>query len=136
LKCFTKEKGAALKPPTYLLRKQGWTETMISEGRIIPSAFYDDATVNVARKMLGTYLVRRISDQWIVGRIVEAEAYLASGDLAAHNVRGITKRTEVLYGASGYTYVHSLRQHHCLDVVAEGRTKNGWRKAHSCSSVR
>src|SRR2546428_5950792 len=93
---------------------------MISEEKVTPSAFYDDETVSVAQRMLGTYLVRRINDLWIVGRIVETEAYLASGDLAAHNARGITKRTQVLYGASGYTYVHSLRQHHCLDIVTEG----------------
>jgi DNA-3-methyladenine glycosylase len=93
---------------------------MISEERVIPSVFYDDNTVNVARNMLGTYLVRKLNDQWVVGKIVETEAYLDSGDLAAHNIRGITKRTEVLYGASGFTYVHSLRQYFCLDIVTEG----------------
>lgn len=94
--------------------------TVISEERVIPSEFYDSETTLVAQKMLGTYLVRRIDEQWIVGRIVETEAYLALGDLAAHNVRGITRRTQVLYGVSGITYVHSLRQYYCLDIVTEG----------------
>ena len=69
----------------------------------------------VARDLLGSILVNRP----VAGRIVEAEAYLAEGDPAAHAARGRTKRTDVLFGPPGHAYVFQTRQHFCLNVVAQ-----------------
>ena len=70
---------------------------------------------DVARNLLGTILVNGP----VAGRIVEAEAYLAEGDPAAHAYRGRTRRTEVLFGPPGHAYVFRTRQHACLNVVAQ-----------------
>lgn len=83
----------------------------------LPSSFYQAAPADVAQRLLGCLLCRSIAGELLVGRIVETEAYLPSGDLAAHQRRGFGTATASLYGAAGIAYVHRLRHHHLLDVV-------------------
>src|SRR5690242_20252267 len=95
------------------------------EKNILPLEFYDDETSVVAQKILGKHLVRILNNQIISGRIVEVEAYLPFEDAAAHNYVGKTARNSVLFGEAGYTYIHSMRQYHCLDIVTEGFGRPG-----------
>src|SRR4051812_44626519 len=92
---------------------------------IIPRDFYDRNPVDVAKDLLGKFLVRRINNKYSVGLITETEAYLPSGDSAAHNFKGKTKRNESLYKEAGHAYIHSMRQYCLLDVVTEGSDKPG-----------
>lgn len=83
--------------------------------------FYSQATITVARQLLGTYLVRHDEDVLRIGRIVEVEAYLGPNDLAAHSSKGITKRTQIMFGPPGYAYVYLIYGiYHCFNVVTEG----------------
>jgi DNA-3-methyladenine glycosylase len=79
--------------------------------------FYQRATVDVARDLLGKILVHGAT----AGTIVETEAYLGGGeDLAAHTAAGITPRTRVIFGPPGHAYVYlSYGIHECLNIVAE-----------------
>ena len=77
--------------------------------------FYNRDPRQVAPELLGKLLVHGQT----AGRIVEAEAYLAAGDPAAHAFRGRTPRTEVLYGPPGHAYVYRTRQHCCLNVAVQ-----------------
>src|SRR5262245_22834885 len=81
--------------------------------------FYDRDVVTVARELLGKLLVRRVGGGLTVGRIVEAEAYLATGDPASHGYRGRTRRNASMFGPPGHAYVYSIHSRWCLNTVTE-----------------
>jgi DNA-3-methyladenine glycosylase len=87
--------------------------------RKLPRSFYArEDTLLVARELIGTHLVHDDGVTRRVGRIVETEAYMGPEDLAAHSARGLTKRTEVMFGPPGHAYVYFIYGFwFCLNVV-------------------
>jgi DNA-3-methyladenine glycosylase len=88
--------------------------------QILQRDFYDRDTQLVAKELLGKYLVHRVGGLEQIGRIVEVEAYLGPHDLAAHSTRGLTKRTQVMFGPPGHAYVYMIYgMYYCLNFVTE-----------------
>jgi DNA-3-methyladenine glycosylase len=82
--------------------------------------FYDRDTQEVAKDLLGTFLVHRSNGIERIGKIVEVEAYLGPQDLAAHSAKGLTPRTKVMFGKPGHAYVYLIYgMYHCVNVVTE-----------------
>ena len=77
-------------------------------------------TVQVARELLGTRLVRLEGYQRVGGLIVETEAYRGEEDQACHARAGRTNRTQVMYGQPGHAYVYfTYGKHWMLNIVTE-----------------
>ena len=86
----------------------------------LPRSFYDRDTQLVARELLGKCLVHKLAGGERVGKIVEAEAYLGPHDLAAHSSKGLTARTQTMFGPPGHAYVYFIYgMYFCMNVVTE-----------------
>jgi DNA-3-methyladenine glycosylase len=84
---------------------------------VLQAGFFDADPRKVARKLLGKLLIRRTAHGLLAGRVVETEAYLGEGDLAAHAMAGKTARNFVLFGPPGVAYVYFIYgNHYCLNV--------------------
>ncbi len=91
-------------------------------GRILRRNFYNRAAIEVARDLLGRVIIHGET----AGRIVETEAYLGVNDLAAHSARGLTPRTQVIFGPPGHAYVYFIYgMHECLNLVCEPEGQAG-----------
>lgn len=85
----------------------------------LPRSFYDRPVQIVARQLLGKLVVRATRWGRLVGRIVEAEAYLAQDDAANHAFRGLTRRNASMFGPPGHAYVYAIHSRFCLNAVTE-----------------
>ena len=82
--------------------------------------FYNRPTLQVARNLIGTRLVRILEGKKLVGLITETEAYISGKDLACHAKAGITPRTAVMFGEAGHAYVYfKYGNHWMLNVITE-----------------
>ncbi|MFW6138641.1 MAG: DNA-3-methyladenine glycosylase [Spirochaetota bacterium] len=76
---------------------------------ILPRNFYTRPTLEVAKSLLGKYLVRRLDQGEIAGKIVETEAYLGVHDGASHALGGKrTGRNRAVYMVGGHAYIYLI----------------------------
>jgi DNA-3-methyladenine glycosylase len=87
--------------------------------KIITREFYQREPSLVAQELLGKYLVRKIDENLLIGKIIETEAYLGKNDPAAHGFKGQTQRNTVLFGEAGMAYIYSIHRYHCFNIVTE-----------------
>jgi DNA-3-methyladenine glycosylase len=117
--------GSGLSPP-----EAGSVSVMVPPAlpdfeRPLPRTFYERHVVDVARDLLGCYLVRQrargdspgaISG----GRIVEVEAYGGPGDPGSHADKAPNGRASIMFGPPGIAYVYfTYGMHHCINAVSD-----------------
>lgn len=103
------------------LQKRKSKESYVSSirGKKLNKDFYLQDTLLVAKQLLGKYLYRKYKGQYLIGKIVETEAY-REDDPASHAFKGKTKRNEVMFWEGGHLYVYfTYGMHYCCNVVTE-----------------
>ncbi|WP_253299983.1 DNA-3-methyladenine glycosylase [Wolbachia endosymbiont of Chironomus riparius] len=89
---------------------------LLGDNIILPKSFYNRPTLIVAGELLGKTL--KFFD--FSGMITEVEAYIGTNDPACHASRGYTKRTSVMFGEPGFSYVYFIYgMYYCLNIVTE-----------------
>jgi len=86
----------------------------------LPKSFYlREDVVQVAKDLLGKFLVTNFDNQLTVGKIVETEAYRAPDDKACHAYNNkFTERTKTMFEVGGIAYVYLCYGiHHLFNVV-------------------
>lgn len=97
---------------------------MPTDARVVPARFYRQATLTVARELLGKVLVHDGVGGRSAGIIVESEAYVGEDDPACHASRGPTARNLPLYGPPGRAYVYlNYGMHWLVNAVTEREGK-------------
>ena len=87
--------------------------------KLLSEKFYELETINIAKKLLGKYLVYNSEFGRLIGRIIETEAYLQN-DPASHSFNGLTKRNKPMFEDPGKAYVYfTYGMHHCFNVVTQ-----------------
>ncbi|HXC66363.1 MAG TPA: DNA-3-methyladenine glycosylase, partial [Nitrospiraceae bacterium] len=81
---------------------------MKTKPRILPRIYFNRPTVQVARSLIGKYLVRALDGRTLAGKIIEVEAYVGLEDKACHASKGRTQRTDVMFGPGGVAYVYLI----------------------------
>ncbi len=82
--------------------------------------FYKRDTVEVAKELLGSLLVREFDGAILTGMIVETEAYLGKIDLGCHASKGKTKRNQSMFLSGGHAYVYLIYgMYHMLNFVTK-----------------
>ena len=84
----------------------------------IDKSFFEAPVLELAKKLVGQYIVHQHPEGDIVVRIVETEAYHGPEDQAAHSFDNRrTKRTEVMFGTAGLVYTYQMHTHTLMNVV-------------------
>ena len=86
---------------------------MLNKPRLSRS-FFDRDTLMVARELLGCKLVHIENGKKISGIIIESEGYCGETDLGCHAKAGRTKRTSVMYGPPGFSFVYFTYGNHWM----------------------
>jgi len=80
----------------------------LTEQTVLDTSFFACPTLTVAHDLLGKELVRYVNKKTISGTITEVEAYIGPQDKACHAHKGLTPRTEVMFGPAGHWYVYLI----------------------------
>lgn len=83
---------------------------------------YTGSAVETAKHLIGAVLVHKTKEGITAGRITECEAYggfyRGKPDDGAHSYKGLTPRTQAIFGEGGHIYVYMIYgMYWCMNVV-------------------
>jgi len=77
------------------------------KSRKLTRSFYTGPTLEIAKKLLGKYIVRKHGKKKLSGMIIETEAYIGPQDKASHAHKGkMTPRNKAEYLIGGHVYIY------------------------------
>ena len=88
----------------------------------LDKSFYNIDALDLAKKLIGKYIVRNINSNYIIAKITETECYKGDNfDKACHAYKSKrTKRTESLFLSGGHLYIHLIYgMYYCMNIVAD-----------------
>lgn len=92
-------------------------------GKRFDRAFYSQDVLEVAPLLIGQHLVRISPDGTkSIYVISETEAYRGGEDLACHASKGMTARTEVMFGEGGHLYMYLIYGMYWMMNVVTGQS--------------
>ncbi len=85
--------------------------------------FFIRPATNIAEDILGDFLVFKDRRKYLVGKIVETEAYTGTGDDASHSFGGkVTERNRIMYDEGGVIYTYLIYgMYWCFNIVVSRR---------------
>ncbi|HVE61889.1 MAG TPA: DNA-3-methyladenine glycosylase [Chitinophagaceae bacterium] len=95
---------------------------VVATKKIPPSFYLRNDVVQIAKDLIGKVLVTNWNGEKTSGRIVETEAYEGEIDRASHASKGRTKRTEVIFGEGGRSYVYLCYGLHQMFNIVTGKS--------------
>ena len=81
---------------------------------ILEKDFFERSAKELAPRLVGKVLCRRVGSVVLRARITETECYFGEEDTACHAHKGKTKRTSTLYEKGGISYVYLCYGIHSL----------------------
>ncbi|MEM5820793.1 MAG: DNA-3-methyladenine glycosylase [Candidatus Aenigmatarchaeota archaeon] len=94
--------------------------------KILNKKFFERDAKEVAKDLLGKFLVREIDNKKLVCMIVETEAYYGKEDPASRAYLGYPKYVvEMLYGDVGISLIYMVHSNWLLNFVAHEKDKAG-----------
>lgn len=85
---------------------------------------YAERAIKISRELLGKFLVRKIGEKEMVGKIVEVEVYAGTKDRAAHSFGGrVTERNRIMYEKGGVAYVYFVYGMHWQMNIVVGKSE-------------
>ena len=84
---------------------------------MLNSQFFARNAEDVAKDLLGKYLIRNIDGNIIKGKIVETEAYYGGKDPASRAYKGKTKLSEGMWSAPGTIFIYNVHLYWMLNFV-------------------
>jgi DNA-3-methyladenine glycosylase len=90
--------------------------------RKVPNIFFNRECTEVARELVGKFLVREVAGEELAYMITEVEAYAGPEDLASHARFGETRRNAAMFGSPGTIYVYfTYGMHFMLNISCRER---------------
>ncbi|HUS77381.1 MAG TPA: DNA-3-methyladenine glycosylase [Patescibacteria group bacterium] len=91
----------------------------------LPREFYIDDPAEVARRLLGKVVVRKLGSTLLSGRIVETEAYYGYKDPASRAFKGRKVYNSSMFEEQGRLFIYMVHSYWLLNIVAHPEGKVG-----------